>query len=138
MIELLSNQLIAFMILRPSKPKISDMEPPEDVISPNFRLFSTLRIRGGMEHEPIDKSAVTVPRLTAANFMWNGSPSVTLMEDIVYPLYLGLGSIQDRGSSLLETVKQIDKGGVRANPSRAVCMASGNPQLGPSFLSPSP
>ena len=42
---------------------------------------------------------------------------------------MGLGSIQDRGSSLYETIKQIDKGGVLATPSRAVCLASGNPRL---------
>ena len=61
--------------------------------------------------------------------MWDGQPSPTLMEDIIYPLRMGLGSIQDRGSSLLETIDRIDRGGVLANPSRAVCLASGNQTL---------
>ena len=51
------------------------------------------------------------------------------MEDIIYPLHMGLGSIIDRGSSLLEAIKQVDQGGVLATPSRAVCLASGNTKL---------
>ena len=89
----------------------------------------TLRIRGGGDHEPIDRYSTTVPKLPSSNFMWNGQPSATLMQDIIYPLYMGLGSIQDRGSSLYETIKRIDNGGTLATPSRAVCLASGNPQL---------
>lgn len=125
----LDFQLLYSIITRPRRPKTLDMEPPEDVISSNFSTFSTLRIRGGMEHDPIDRAATTVPKLTAMNFMWDGQPSTRFMEEVMYPLYMGLGSIQDRGSSLFETIKRIDKGGVRANPSRAVCLASGNQQL---------
>ena len=62
-------------------------------------------------------------------FMWNGLPSTTLMEDVIYPLYMGLGSIIDRGSSVLHTIKQVDQGGILATPGRAVCLASGNTKL---------
>ena len=130
MIDVIGSHLLMFIVLKPPKPKRLDMEPPEVPFGTNLpSTFSTLRIRGGMEHEPVDKYGTTVPKLSSSNFMWDGQPSVTLMKDIIYPLYMGLGSIQDRGSSLYETVKQIDKGGVLATPSRAVCLASGNPRL---------
>jgi hypothetical protein len=130
MIDVISNHFLMFIVLKPSKNKRLDMEPPEVPFGTNLpSTFSTLRIRGGMEHEPVDKYGTTVPKLSSSNFMWDGQPSVTLMKDIIYPLYMGLGSIQDRGSSLYETIKQIDKGGVLATPSRAVCLASGNPRL---------
>jgi hypothetical protein len=130
MIDVIGSHLLMFIVLKPPKPKRLDMEPPEVPFGTNLpSTFSTLRIRGGMEHEPVDKYGTTVPKLSSSNFMWDGQPSVTLMKDIIYPLYMGLGSIQDRGSSLYETIKQIDKGGVLATPSRAVCLASGNPRL---------
>ena len=116
-------------------PNISDMEPPEDVISQSEHIqhiqskYLSLRMRGGGDRQPIDKYSTTVPKLSAAGFMWNGQPSATLLHDIIHPLYMGLGSIQDRGSSLYECIKRIDKGGVLATPSRATCLASGNPQL---------
>ena len=106
----------------------SNMEPTEVVMATPHN-HCIIRLKGGGDHEPIDRHAYTVPKLSSQNFMWNGQPSATLMEDIIFPLYMGLGSIQDRGSNLYETVKRIDKGGVLANPSRAVCLASGNPTL---------
>ena len=108
------------------------MEPPEgcEQQSQNKACkITTLRMKGGGDHEPVDKYSTTVPKLSKANFSWNGQPSATLMYDVIYPFYMGLGSIQDRGSSLYETIKMIDKGGVLAVPSRATCLASGNPQL---------
>ena len=129
MINIIGNHVLFFILVKVPKPKRFDMEPSEDVISSNYHTFSTLRIRGGMDQEPSNNKSTTIPKLSSSNFMWNGQPSATLMEDIIYPLYMGLGSIQDRGSSLYETVKQIDKGGVLATPSRAVCMASGNRAL---------
>ena len=129
MIDIIGTQVLYFMILKLPKPKGFDMEPSEDVKTSNISTFSIVRIRGGMEQEPTDNKSTTVPKLSSSNFMWNGQPSATLMETIIYPLYMGLGSIQDRGSSLLETIKRIDKGGVLATPSRAVCMASGNRAL---------
>ena len=110
MIDVIGNHLLMFMILRCQQPNGSDMEPPEALRARKLNSFSCLRIRGGMEHEPVDKNGTTVPKLSAANFMWDGMPSPTLMQDVIYPLYMGLGSIQDKGSSLYETVKQIDKG----------------------------
>ena len=112
MIDIIGTQVLYFMILKLPKPKGFDMEPSEDVKTSNISTFSIVRIRGGMEQEPTDNKSTTVPKLSSSNFMWNGQPSATLMETIIYPLYMGLGSIQDRGSSLLETIKRIDKGGV--------------------------
>ena len=126
MINIIGNHDTFFMLIKVPKRKRFDMEPPEDVKTSKLSTFSTLRIRGGMEQEPSDNRSTTIPKLSSSNFMWNGQPSATLMEDIIHPLYMGLGSIQDRGSSLYETIKQIDKGGVLANPSRAVCLVSGN------------
>ena len=103
----------------------SNMEPPEVVIRSNwngsnltiyqFDLIQwkngqtksiPLRIRGsgpggnGDPHEPLDKYATTIPKLTQQNFMWNGMPSSTLMEDIIYPLFMGLGCGKQRSKVL--------------------------------------
>jgi hypothetical protein len=51
--------------------------------------------------------STTIPKLSSSNFMWNGQPSATLMEDIIYPLYMGLGSIQDHQSLLMTTMMLI-------------------------------
>ena len=80
----------------------SYMEPPEVVIplqlDCNILIFCIdpismriTRIRGGGDYEPIDRRASTVPKLSQAGFMWDGLPSPTLLHDILYPLYMGLG-----------------------------------------------
>ena len=129
MINIIGNHVLFFILVKVPKPKRFNMEPPANVKTSTPCTFSTLRIRGGMDQEPSDNRSTTIPKLSSSNFMWNGQPSATLMEEIIYPLYMGLGSIQDRGSSLYETIKQVDKGGVLANPSRAICLASGNRAL---------
>lgn len=89
MIDVIGSHLLMFIVLKPPKPKRLDMEPPEVPFGTNLpSTFSTLRIRGGMEHEPVDKYGTTVPKLSSSNFMWDGQPSVTLMKDIIYPLYI--------------------------------------------------
>ena len=57
----------------------SVMEPTEVVKAAPVHKHCTLRLKGGGDHEPVDKQAYTVPRLSAQNFMWNGQPSATLM-----------------------------------------------------------
>ena len=106
------------------------MEPTEGTKSTPAMAShkKSLRLRGAGD-TPNDGEASKCAKLSAMGFMWNGLPSTTLMEDIIYPLQMGLGSIVDRGSSLLEAIKQVDQGGVLANPSRAVCLASGNTKL---------
>ena len=107
MINVIGNHVLIFMIIKLPKPKRLDMEPPEDVKTSYSSTFSTLhtkawkrsyqktlRIRGGMDRQPSDNQSTTIPKLSSSNFMWNGQPSPTLMEDIIYPLYMGLGSIQ--------------------------------------------
>ena len=52
-------------------------------------------------------------------FEWNGLPQVDFMENVMYPLNNGLGSIVEKGYSLLRTAKRTDAGGLNGVPNRA-------------------
>ena len=71
-----------------------DMEPTEGALATPAKAShkKSLQLKGA--GDPIfDSEASKVPKLSAMGFMWNGLPSTTLMEDVIYPLYMGLGSI---------------------------------------------
>ena len=77
----------------------------------------SMRLRGGADEQ--DKNYNDIPYLTKRNFIWDGIPCLDFREKIMYPLDNGLGSIWQKGGTLLQTVKYVDPGGVRGNPPRA-------------------
>ena len=79
---------------------------------------TTLRLKGGGEND--DTRFNVIPNLTDKKFMWNGLPCIDFHENVLYPLQNGLGSILHEKSTLLQTVEEVDEGGVRGNPPRAI------------------
>lgn len=92
-------------------------------------IHRCIRLRGGVgPREVSDKEQNKIPYLSERQFRWNGQPQVDAQYTVIIPLNLGLGSISDKGWTLLDTARQKDAGGVFGNPSRAVALIT-NPQL---------
>ena len=110
-----------------------DMEPPDDSISngsvtvhsdsieqyivksldttfPKVEFIS-IRLRGGMMANTLQKDVYDVPSLTKSNFKWNGYPSFDFVETIRFPLEAGLGTVSYKDATLLARAKDRDPGG---------------------------
>lgn len=79
--------------------------------------YKALRLRGaGGDDFSRDNKYNEIPYLTNTRFMWNGLPSIDHLENVVYPLQNGLGTVIQGGSSLLDTVLRKDVGGTLGPP----------------------
>ena len=78
----------------------------------------SLRLRGSGDPNN-DSKFNDIPYLTNMRFEWDGLPCLDFGEKILNPLNNGLGSMNVKGATLLETVQERDPGGRLGNPPRA-------------------
>ena len=82
-------------------------------------ICKSLRLRGAGDSDSnpaYNKSEY----LESRKFRYPGLPCIDFMERYGNPYMNALGAIQQNGSTILQTVQQVDEGGVFGNPSRAV------------------
>ena len=77
--------------------------------------YQALRLRGAGDDFSRDNKYNEISYLTNTRFMWNGLPSIDHLENVVYPLQNGLGTVIMDGSSLLEAAILLT---LRQNPIR--------------------
>jgi hypothetical protein len=83
---------------------------------------TTLRIRGAGPNDSDTNEAHKIPYLSSKNFVMDGLPHIDAQQTIIQPLNMGLGTVLQKGWSLLETAQQIDAGGVLHIPNRAAML----------------
>ena len=81
------------------------------------QLRSAIRMRGGTPDPNNDSKHNTIPYLTNIKFIYNGLPCIDFQERVMDPLNNGLGSMNVKGATLLQTALEQDPGGLRGNPS---------------------
>ena len=122
-----------------------DMEPPDECVQksrlwlvdldPNIAMdmllasrlqnSKLLRLRGAGDPNPNQDSKFNeIPYLSKMNFTWNGLPCIDFDEKILNILNNGLGSMNIKGGTLLQTVRRTDPGGLNGNPPRAAATPS--------------
>ena len=101
----------------------NDMLIVTTITATSGSLFSSLRIRGGMDNPNVDNKSADIPYLTEKKFIWDGLPCIDFIEKVVFPIENGLATMTVKGYSLLDTCRQTDAGGVFGNPPRAVAPA---------------
>ena len=81
-----------------------------------------LRIRGAGPNDSDTNEPHKIPYLSSKNFVMDGLPHIDAQQTIIQPLNMGLGTVLQKGWSLLETAQQIDAGGVLHIPNRAAML----------------
>ena len=76
-----------------------------------------VRLRGGVPDPNNDSKHNMIPYLTNIRFTFNGLPCIDFQERVLDPLNNGLGSMNIKGATLLQTAQETDPGGLRGNPS---------------------
>ena len=88
-----------------------------------IQLDVALRLRGGSPDANNDSKHNEIPYLSNMRFMWSGLPSIDFQDLVMNPLNNGLGSMNIKGGTLLQTANNNDPGGVLGNPPRAAAPA---------------